>query len=214
MTMSKKPCRNSNILAVSLILPALVALSACDRSEPLEAPAAEVTPDPEEPVSIFRPEAEVAPAEAPLASLEASIEFGEGGYALNDAAKAQLATILQSPQMQQGDRIILRGHTDSMGNDEANLRVSKRRAEAVQDYLIESGVAADRFEIIALGEMRPIAPNAKLDGTPDEEGRAANRRVDVTVTVPGAPATAPTLATTPTPTPTSSTLVDVITSPD
>ena len=147
--------------------------------------------DREEPVSIFRPEAEVVPVEAPLAQLDATVPFAQGGKELSETAKAQLATILQSPQMKAGGTITLRGHTDSAGYDEANLRASRQRAEAVEEYLVENGVAPGRIKVIALGEMRPIAPNAKLDGTPDEQGRAANRRVDVTIAVPGAPTDAP-----------------------
>lgn len=198
-------------LTPALMAVSLLALSACDRAEPEPVQ----TPDPAEPVSIFRPEAEVPVVEAPLAPLQASVSFASGGDDLSDAAKAQLATMLQSPQMQQGGSVILRGHTDSAGYDEANLRASKRRAETVQTYLTENGVAEGRIKVIALGEMRPVAPNAKLDGSPDEVGRAANRRVDVTIAVPGAPAAIPSPAEAkPTPTPTSSTLVEVITGPN
>jgi len=43
------------------------------------------------------------------------------------------------------------------------------------------GVAQDRISVIAFGEQNPVEPNAKPDGTPNERGREANRRVDVTV---------------------------------
>jgi len=207
MMMMKKRLRATPAFAAI----SLLALSGCNSAEP----EAVATPEPSAPVSIFRPEAEVVPVEAPLTPLDVSVSFAGGGDALTEAAKGQLAEILGSPQMELGTGIILRGHTDSSGFDEANLRASKRRAEAVQNYLIENGIAENRIKIIALGEMRPVAPNAKLDGTPDEEGRAANRRVDVTIAVPGAPATAPTpAAAAPTPTATSSTLVEVITASD
>src|SRR5690606_30153070 len=82
-------------------------------------------------------------------------------------------------QLAEGWPVVLRGHTDSVGHDEANLRASRRRAEAVANWLVEHGVSEERIEIIALGEQRPIAPNALPDGSPDEEGRAKNRRVTV-----------------------------------
>lgn len=200
------------VLALSLL-----ALTACDKKQPgpVETPEPSAVPDTAEPVSIFRPEAEVDAPKIPLASLEASVGFGEGGDVLSNAAKAQLATIIQSPQMKRGGPITLRGHTDSVGHDEANLRASKNRADAVQAYLIDNGIAEDRITVIALGEMRPIAPNAKLDGSPDEAGRAANRRVGLTITVAGAPAPVPSPdGDQPTPEPTSSTLVEVITKSD
>jgi len=210
MTKTRSKFITSAFIAVSFL-----ALSACGRNQPNPEEMPEPAPSPTKPVSIFRPEAEVVPVEAPLAQLDATVSFGQGGKELDDPAKAQLASIIESPQMEAGGPVTLRGHTDSSGFDEANLRVSRQRAEAVEAYLIENGIDPNRIKIIALGEMRPVAPNAKLDGTPDEEGRAANRRVDVTIAVPGAPvaSSAPTGAE-PQATPGSATLVESIAAPD
>jgi len=164
---------------------AVLALAGCDRREP--PPPPEPTPEasPTQ-ASIIRPEIEVERPEPELEPLEASVTFAEAGGELSAAALEDLKTILESPQMAEGGAIVLRGHTDSTGDDEANLRVSGRRAEMVRDWLVEQGVAEERITVIALGEQRPIAPNAKLDGSPDEAGRAANRRVDVAIALPGA----------------------------
>jgi OOP family OmpA-OmpF porin len=132
----------------------------------------------------MRPDVEVERIVPPMKPLETSVPFAETGGDLSDAALAKLATILESDQLAKGGAIVLRGNTDSTGDDEANLRVSRKRAERVRDWLVERGVAEDRFTIVALGEQRPVAPNAHLDGTPDEEGRAKNRRVDVVVALP------------------------------
>ncbi|MGB3377847.1 OmpA family protein [Altererythrobacter sediminis] len=180
MTMTRTKLTAALTVAISSL-----ALVACDRNQPEPAATPEPEATPEEKVSIFRPEAEVARVEAPLAPLEASVSFAEGGTQLGEAARAQIASILQSEQMRAGGPVTLRGHTDSTGNDEGNLRASRQRAEAVRDYLVENGVAEERIEVIALGEMRPVQPNANLDGTPNEEGRAANRRVDVAIAVSG-----------------------------
>ncbi len=210
MIMTKPKPIASAVIALSLL-----ALAACNRSQPVPEETPEPWVSPEEPVSIFRPEAEVVTEEAPLAQLDATVSFEKGGKELSDAAKAQLASIIQSPQMKAGGQVTLRGHTDSSGYDEANLRVSRQRAQTVEKYLVENGISPERIKIIALGEMRPIAPNAKLDGTPDEEGRAANRRVDVTIAVPGVPTSAPTpTGDKPQPEPSSKTLVEAITAPD
>lgn len=134
------------------------------------------------PVSIIRPEVvPEAAVEEPLAPLEATIPFAEGGYALSEDAEAALAEVAKSEQLAAGWPVVLRGHTDSTGSDEANLRASRRRAEVVADWLVHHGVARERIETIPLGEQRPIAPNAHLDGTPNQEGRAQNRRVTVTI---------------------------------
>lgn len=116
-----------------------------------------------------------------LRPLETTISFADGTPELTEAARAELATIVDSPQMGAGGAIVLRGHSDSEGSDEANLEASRLKAEAVRDFLVENGIAEERIEVIAFGEQNPVAPNALPDGSPNEEGRATNRRVEVTV---------------------------------
>lgn len=164
---------------------AALALAACDsgpRNDSVEAettPAAEPLATPT-PISIIRPDVIAAQTvEPPLPPLETTVPFAEGGSELSADAERVLAEVLASDQAAEGWPIVLRGHTDSVGHDEANLRVSRRRAEAVAEWLVENGVSEEKIEIIALGEQRPIAPNALPDGRPDEEGRAKNRRVTV-----------------------------------
>ncbi|MCX8072241.1 MAG: OmpA family protein [Candidatus Binatia bacterium] len=72
-------------------------------------------------------------------------------------------------------RVRAEGHTDSVGSEDYNLRLSQRRAEAVRTYLIGKGIAPQRIEAVSFGESRPVASN----DTP--EGRAQNRRVELHV---------------------------------
>jgi len=65
------------------------------------------------------------------------------------------------------------GHTDSMGSEAYNLRLSQRRAETVRAYLIEKGIAADRLIAKGYGESSPVADNRT------KEGRYKNRRVEL-----------------------------------
>lgn len=67
------------------------------------------------------------------------------------------------------------GHTDSIGSDEVNLRLSKQRADAVAAYLEAQGVQQVRIQTLGAGKAYPIADN----GT--EAGRAQNRRVEIRV---------------------------------
>ncbi|MEO1199508.1 MAG: OmpA family protein [Pseudomonadota bacterium] len=67
------------------------------------------------------------------------------------------------------------GHTDSIGNDDDNLRLSEARAEAVRGYLATAGVAEDRLTARGYGETAPIATNDTADG------RRQNRRIEFTV---------------------------------
>lgn len=72
-------------------------------------------------------------------------------------------------------RVEIAGHTDSVGTDAYNNRLSQQRAEAVRTYLIQGGVQASRITARGYGETQPIADN----GT--EEGRGRNRRVEMRV---------------------------------
>lgn len=72
-------------------------------------------------------------------------------------------------------RLIIAGHTDSQGDDQQNLILSKKRAEAVRDYLVQRGIDPTRLVVQYYGETKPIDTN----DTP--EGRQRNRRVEMTV---------------------------------
>ncbi|WP_253717005.1 OmpA family protein [Sphingomonas sp. AP4-R1] len=141
--------------------------------------------------SILRPEI-VAPEPAPpILPLDAVVSFGASGLKLDDAGRAVLDGALVSPAFLAGGPITLRGHSDTRGADADNLAASRKRAEAVGAYLVGKGVRPDRIDVVALGETRPIAPNAHLDGTDDPEGRAKNRRVDVVISLPPVQTEAP-----------------------
>ncbi|MFP4252638.1 MAG: OmpA family protein [Guyparkeria sp.] len=67
------------------------------------------------------------------------------------------------------------GHTDSIGTEEYNQGLSERRAATVKDYLVDQGVSSDKIETEGMGETNPVATNKT------REGRAKNRRVEITV---------------------------------
>lgn len=75
----------------------------------------------------------------------------------------------------------IEGHTDAKGDDEYNLRLSSKRAEAVRDWLLRHGASNMRFVIAGRGEKNPVAANQKPDGSDDPEGRQKNRRVQIVV---------------------------------
>jgi outer membrane protein OmpA-like peptidoglycan-associated protein len=138
--------------------------------------------------SILRPEVtETEPAEPVIEPIEETVPFGTSGTVLDDAGRAVLDTILASRALRAGGPVTLRGHSDSRGHDGDNLVVSGTRARAVAAYLEQRGVAKDRITVIALGEARPIAPNAQPNGEDDPAGRARNRRVEVSVALPPPP---------------------------
>ncbi|HEV2080175.1 MAG TPA: OmpA family protein [Allosphingosinicella sp.] len=138
--------------------------------------------------SIMRPEvAEEAGAQSappPAERLRATVQFGDSGVALDGAAKAAIDALLVHERFAEGGPITVSGHSDSAGSDAQNIAASRRRAEAVRDYLVSKGVAPERITVIALGERRPLAPNAQPDGSDFPEGRQRNRRVEITVEPP------------------------------
>jgi OOP family OmpA-OmpF porin len=75
--------------------------------------------------------------------------------------------------------ILIRGYTDNIGEDLANIEISERRAEAARKYLIDRGVSPDRIEAIGLGEIDFIASNDTA------AGRKRNRRLEFTFEVAG-----------------------------
>lgn len=99
--------------------------------------------------------------------------FAPGQANLRPAAKSSLGKLVAFVNRDPSKPIRIEGHTDSSGNTHANRVLSQRRADAVRDALIASGVPARRITAVGLGQSQPVADNAS------EEGRARNRRVDV-----------------------------------
>ena len=74
------------------------------------------------------------------------------------------------------------GHTDGKGNADYNQKLSERRANSVRDWLVkQGGIPASRLTARGFGMAKPIAPNTKMDGSDDPEGRQKNRRVEIRV---------------------------------
>ena len=74
-----------------------------------------------------------------------------------------------------GYKVRLAGHTDNVGQPEANKTLSQARAEAVKRQLVEYGCAAESIKAFGYGDLKPVASNET------EEGRAQNRRVEITL---------------------------------
>lgn len=137
--------------------------------------------------SIIRPDVEPSPTPTPPAEpVELTVPFPAKGAQPDPAGMALLDRLVADPVFALGGPITIWGHSDSSGSDASNLIASRKRAEAARDYLVQKGVAAERITVIALGEARPIAPNRKLDGSDDPEGRDKNRRVEIKVELPRA----------------------------
>ncbi len=99
--------------------------------------------------------------------------FDSGGSQLKPGAQLLLDRLAGYLEQNPGTRIIIEGHTDSVGSDAMNQGLSERRADAVAAALQVRGINRDRVEPVGLGEAFPIATN---DTT---AGREENRRVEV-----------------------------------
>jgi flagellar motor protein MotB len=99
--------------------------------------------------------------------------FAPGQYSLRPDSLPIIAKIAVFLKAHPRNQLIVHGFTDSTGTVEANLRISRLRAEAVQDYLLSQGIELARITYQGLGSANPIASDST------EEGRAKNRRVDI-----------------------------------
>ena len=86
---------------------------------------------------------------------------------------SRLDSLVEDIKGSQLDMVIAVGHTDSVGSEAYNNRLSLARAESVKAYLVSKGVDIKRVRAVGKGESQPIVDNAT------KEGRAKNRRVDV-----------------------------------
>lgn len=104
-----------------------------------------------------------------------NIQFNSNSDVLKRSSYESLDQVANLMQENETFNLKLSGHTDNTGRAEYNLELSKRRAAAVKQYLIDQGVASDRLEADGYGITQPIADNSTA------AGRAQNRRVDLEI---------------------------------
>jgi outer membrane protein OmpA-like peptidoglycan-associated protein len=104
-----------------------------------------------------------------------NVFFETGSYALKPESKAELLKLIEFLNQNPTVAIEISGHTDNVGTEDYNLKLSKSRAEAVYHYLIENHIEAVRMTYTGYGFSRPMSTN----DTPD--GRALNRRTEFRV---------------------------------
>lgn len=101
-----------------------------------------------------------------------NIFFKTGEYILDDKSKVELDKLTDFLHKNKTIKIEISGHTDDVGSDTENMALSQRRAQSVQYYLQQSGIAADRILAKGYGETKPMAPNDS------DENRQKNRRIE------------------------------------
>lgn len=112
-------------------------------------------------------------------TLNGSVLFATNKSELLPEAQKRLDDVAKAlADLQAGQTMVVEGHTDSAGPDDANMTLSRARAQTVRDYLVSRGVATDRISAVGKGEGTPVADNAGA------EGRANNRRVEIIISPP------------------------------
>ncbi len=103
------------------------------------------------------------------------INFDFDKYNIKPEAQAILDSGVEILKKHPEIKIVIEGHTDSIGSEAYNQKLSEKRAKAVYDYFVKKGISPDRMKTVGYGETRPKADNST------EEGRAINRRVEIKV---------------------------------
>ena len=145
---------------------------------------AEVAPAPVAPPAVVAPAPVPAPAPAPVVvappaatkvtyAADAFFDFNKS--VIKPEGKAKLDDLIGKIKDINLEVIIAVGHTDSVGSDAYNQKLSVRRSEAVKAYLVSKGIEKNRVYTEGKGEKQPVADNKTA------EGRAKNRRVEIEV---------------------------------
>jgi OOP family OmpA-OmpF porin len=159
------------------------AFPGCDgAAKPPPAPVAAVAPPPPAPRA---PAAPPAPAPAPRAAAPAPVSekvtfaadafFDFDKSNLKPEGQAKLTDLVEKTKGINLEVVIAVGHTDAVGSDAYNQKLSVARAEAVKSFLVGKGIEKNRIYTEGKGEAQPVADNKT------REGRAKNRRVEVEV---------------------------------
>lgn len=111
-----------------------------------------------------------------VASGEWKINFNTGSAEISNSSSREVEKIYNLLIQAENTKLTVVGHTDNVGNADANLALSKSRAEAVVNYLKQKGIPASRFQLVdGKGQSDPVADNNSASG------KASNRRVVITL---------------------------------
>jgi OOP family OmpA-OmpF porin len=155
---------------------AIVAPKAAPAPAPIvAAPAPAVTPAAPAAAPAPAPAPKPAPVAATKVTYAADAFFDFDKAVLKAEGKAKLDDLVAKVKGINLEVIIAVGHTDSVGGDPYNQKLSVKRSEAVKAYLVSKGIEKNRVYTEGKGEKQPVADNKTKDG------RAKNRRVEIEV---------------------------------
>jgi outer membrane protein OmpA-like peptidoglycan-associated protein len=105
--------------------------------------------------------------------------FGFDEDTLAPRTERQLDIVAQILKTDPNKQLTLSGHTDALGTEPYNEKLSLRRANFVKEYLVKTGVAENQIITVARGQSQPRRPNFTESGGDNPEGRRANRRAEI-----------------------------------
>ena len=118
----------------------------------------------------------------PKITIQIYIYYAFDKYKLSDTAQQTIDTMLMPLfDLFPTGIIEIGSHTDSVGTDQYNMKLSQKRSESVVNYLISKGIQGERVVAKGYGMRNPIAPNSNRDGTDNTSGRQMNRRTEIRV---------------------------------
>src|SRR5690606_27120723 len=116
------------------------------------------------------------PLKVGLTTVMANIFFDSGKSSLQTESLAELEKIKEFLASSPTLKVRINGHTDNVGNATVNKILSKKRAQAVIDFLVQNGVEENRLSAEGYGQERPIVSNDD-----EKDGRELNRRTEIEV---------------------------------
>ena len=117
-----------------------------------------------------------------VATISSDVLFAFDESTLLPDAQVKLVPLVDALK-DTGREAVIEGHTDWIGTEDYNRRLSFRRASAVRDFLVHHGISAARLQVLGVGLANPIGDNHTV------EGRTLNRRVEIIILKPAAPGT-------------------------
>ncbi len=126
----------------------------------------------DQPVKVIEKEYQTSVSRDFSFELRKNFNYGFNETNLNDEAKSYLDDIAVMMQANPALKLRVTGHTDNVGTEEANQKISEERAKGVRDYLESIGIGSDRLSYEGKGATEPLVKNN------NEENRAKNRRVE------------------------------------
>ena len=116
--------------------------------------------------------------------LSGDVLFDFDKWDIRPDAEESLKKVAEIIETYKSTKIVISGHTDSLGSEEYNQTLSEKRAQSVKNWLSENGaINPEVMETVGYGESKPVAPDSNSDGSDNPAGRQKNRRVEILIKI-------------------------------